>query len=248
MRLHIFSDLHIEFAAWKPNRPAADVIIAAGDIEKGLNGLNWLQQHFPRQPVVYVTGNHEYYRHALPKLTEEIRRAAAGTNIHPLENAAVEIEGYTILGCTLWTSFLVGPDLEAAMRYAEAGMNDFRLIRNSAEQRVLRAQDTARLHQESVLWLKHELMQHDPARTIVVTHHAPSRKSEAPYHANSPLNPAFTSDLDALIESSGIPLWVHGHTHYNVDYVIGSTRVLSNQRGYPGAKCQGFDGGKVVEL
>jgi predicted phosphodiesterase len=248
MRLHIFSDLHLEFAPLQPEQPEADVIIAAGDIDKGLNGLDWLKAHFPEKPVIYVLGNHEFYRHSLPALTHDLRRVAAGTNIHLLEDSAVEINGFTFLGCTLWTSFMVGPDPEAAMRTAEAGMNDFRIIQNSTEQRVLRARDTARLHQASVLWLKHELTQHDPARTVVVTHHAPSRKSEAPYHANSPLNPAFTSDLDAMIEACAVPLWVHGHTHYNVDYRIGSTRVMSNQRGYAEQTCKGFDPRLVVEI
>jgi predicted phosphodiesterase len=248
MRLHIFSDLHLEFAPLQPEQPKADVIIAAGDVDRGLNGLNWLKANFPEQPVIYILGNHEFYRHSLPALTHDLHRATAGTNIHLLEDAAVEIDGYTFVGCTLWTSFLVGPDPEAAMRAAEAGMTDFRIIRNSTEQRVLRARDTARLHQASVLWLKHELTQHDPARTVVVTHHAPSRKSEAPNHENSPLNPAFTSDLDAMIEASGVPLWIHGHTHYNVDYRIGSTRVMSNQRGYPNQACKGFDARLVVEI
>jgi hypothetical protein len=34
--------------------------------------------------------------------------------------------------------------------------------------KILQARDTARLHQESMAWLKHELTQHDSTRTIVV--------------------------------------------------------------------------------
>jgi hypothetical protein len=51
-----------------------------------------------------------------------------------------------------------------------------------------------------------------------------------------------------LIEQSGVPLWIHGHTHYSVDYVIGSTRVLTNQRGYPDQICKGFNPSLVIEL
>jgi hypothetical protein len=90
-------------------------------------------------------------------------------------------------------------------------MNDYRIIQNSKEQRRLEARDPAWLHRESVAWLQHELGQHDPSRTIVVTHHSPSFKSEATQYVNGPLAPAFSSDLDALIEASGIPLWIHGH-------------------------------------
>jgi Icc-related predicted phosphoesterase len=88
----------------------------------------------------------------------------------------------------------------------------------------------------------------DPARTIIVTHHAPNAKSIPPDHEGSLLNAAFVSNLDTLVEQSGVPLWIHGHTHHNVDYRIGSTRVLSNQRGYPDQLTPGFDSGMVVEL
>lgn len=145
-------------------------------------------------------------------------------------------------------SFLVGHNPWISMMMADALLADFYTVKNSTEQRALRARDTARIHQESVLWLKSEMACHDPARTIVVTHHAPSRSSEAPARANSPLNPTFTSDLNAIIEPSGIALWIHGHTLYNVDYRIGATRVLSNQWSHPEQTCKGFDPGLVVEV
>jgi Icc-related predicted phosphoesterase len=86
------------------------------------------------------------------------------------------------------------------------------------------------------------------ARTVVVTHHAPSARSEPPSQADSPLKSAFASNLDSLVESSGVPLWIHGHTHYNADYVLGSTRVLTNQRGYPEEISKGFNPALIVEI
>jgi hypothetical protein len=165
-----------------------------------------------------------------------------------LENRAVKIAGYTFLGCTLWTDFQLASDPEMAMTNAERMMSDYSVIQFSPERRPLRARDTARLHAESVAWLQDALQQQDCRRTIVVTHHAPSARSEAPFHAHSPLTPAFASNLDDLIKANGVPLWIHGHTHYNVDYRLGSTRILSNQRGYPNQSCPGFDPARVVEL
>ena len=248
MRLHILCDLHLEFGPAKIPATDADVVVLAGDIHLGREGRRWARQRFSDQPVVYVLGNHEFYRHSLPDLTETLKRETNGSHIHLLENSAVAISGYTFLGCTLWTDFQLARDPEAAMQAAEGIMSDYSIIQFSPESRVLRARDTARLHAESVVWLQAALARCDRARTIVVTHHAPSPRSEAPYHANSPLNPAFASNLDSLIEQSGVPLWVHGHTHYNVDYVIGSTRVLTNQRGYPDQLCKGFDPSLVVEI
>src|SRR6266545_138222 len=240
MRLHVLCDLHLEFGTATIPATDADVVVLAGDIHLGREGRRWARTQFPDQPVVYVLGNHEFYRHSLPELTESLKRETDGSQIHLLENSVVEINGYTFLGCTLWTDFQLSPDPEAAMQAAEGIMSDYSIIRFGPEDRVLRARDTARLHAESVGWLRDALAKCDRSRTIVVTHHAPSPRSEAPYHANSPLKAAFASDLDALVKHSGIPLWIHGHTHYNVDYVIGPTRVLTNQRGYPDEPCKGF--------
>jgi len=248
MRLHILCDLHLEFGPTRIPPTEADVVVLAGDIHLGREGRRWTRSHIPDKPVIYVLGNHEFYRHSLPELTETLKRETDGSHIHLLENSSVEISGYTFLGCTLWTDFQLTPNPDAAMQAAESIMSDYSIIEFSPERRMLRARDTVRLHAESVAWLRGKLAKCDRERTIVVTHHAPSDRSEAPYHANSPLKPAFASKLDSLIQQSRIPLWIHGHTHHNVDYTIGSTRVLTNQRGYPDQLCKGFDPSLVVEI
>jgi predicted phosphodiesterase len=248
MRLHVLSDLHFEFGPAKIPTTNADVVVLAGDIHLGREGRKWARNQFGGKPVIYVLGNHEFYRHSLPELTETLKRETEGSPIHLLENSAAEIDGYTFLGCTLWTDFRLSADAEAAMRVAEGIMSDYGQIDFSSENRVLRARDTARIHAESVAWLRSALAKYDRAHTIVVTHHAPSARSEAPYQTESPLKAAFASNLDSLIEQSGVPLWIHGHTHYNVDYVIGSTRVLTNQRGYPEELCKGFNPSLIVDI
>ena len=47
---------------------------------------------------------------------------------------------------------------------------------------------------------------------------------------------------------SRVPLWIHGHTHHNVDYKIGATRIYSNQRGYPEERLAGFAPEKIIEI
>ena len=248
MRLHILSDLHLEFGPVKIPPTNADVVVLAGDIHLGREGRRWARKQFADQPVIYVLGNHEFYRHSLPGLTELLRQETERSHICLLENSAVEINGFTFLGCTLWTDFQLSGIPAAAMQTAEGFMSDYHIIRFNPEHRLLRARDTVRLHSESVAWLRAALAKCERSRTVVVTHHAPSSRSEASYHADSPLKSAFASNLDSLIKQSGVPLWIHGHTHYNVDYVIGSTRVLSNQRGYPDQLCEGFNPSLVVEI
>ncbi|HZM03788.1 MAG TPA: metallophosphoesterase [Candidatus Saccharimonadales bacterium] len=251
MRLHVLGDLHLEFGGIELPPTNADVVILAGDTHVGAKGCSWALQQFPTTPIVYLCGNHEFYHHTLG-LIEDLRLQTKDTNLHMLENRAVEINGYRFLGCTLWTDFAITRDPKKAMMVAENLMNDFLLIKvkvgTAGGERRLRAKDTVKLHEESAAWLQAELSKGDPAKTIVVTHHAPSQRSEAYYHANSPLCGAFTSNLDDLITQSKVPLWIHGHTHFNVDYKLGVTRVLSNQRGYVQEISVGFNPSLTVEV
>jgi predicted phosphodiesterase len=248
MRLHVFSDLHLEFGFVSIPTTDADVVVIAGDLHLGREGRKWIRANFPNQPVIYVLGNHEFYRHSLPELKEALVRETEGTNIRVLENESVVVDGFKFLGCTLWTDFALRGNAQEAMQAAEAIMSDYSIIQNSQKNRLLRAKDTAKIHNESRAWLKQEIQHSDRGKTIIVTHHAPSSRSEATYHHDSPLAPAFASDLEPIIEASGIPLWIHGHTHHNVDYKIGRTQVLTNQRGYPDQLCPGFNPDRVIEV
>ena len=248
MRLHVLSDLHLEFGITELPTTDADVVVLAGDIHVGREGKQWIRRQFPEQHVVYVLGNHEFYRHSIPELTEELKRDRDDKHIHLLENEAVEVDGFTFLGCTLWTDFLLWPDSNAAMLIAQHGISDYAVIEVNSEHRVLHPQDTVRLNAQSVAWLKGEFARYDPTKTIVITHHAPSPRSIPPSHAGDVLSAAFVCDLEGLIGESQVPLWIHGHTHFNVDYTIGSTRILSNQRGYPHEPAAGFDPRLVVKV
>jgi Icc-related predicted phosphoesterase len=80
-----------------------------------------------------------------------------------------------------------------------------------------------------------DLVTRAPGQYVVVGHHCPSESSVADVYKGNLLNAAFRSRLDAFIEQRPqIQLWLHGHTHYNFDYEIGTTRVVCNPRGYVG--------------
>ena len=88
----------------------ADVIVFAGDVHTGKNGIKWILNTFPNRPVIYVLGNHEFYGQKIPKLISDIKEVAQGTNIHVLENNSVEIGDVVFLGATLWTDFRLNGD------------------------------------------------------------------------------------------------------------------------------------------
>jgi Icc-related predicted phosphoesterase len=176
------------------------------------------------------------------------KREAKGSNVHVLENNAFIINDFVFLGCSLWTNSRLWPDAREAMSVADREMSDFWLIQKKEGNRSFCANDSAQMHAASVRWLARQMSRHDPARTIVVTHHAPSSRSIPPHNVGDVLSAAFASDLDLMIQASHIPLWIHGHTHYNVDYKIGVTRIYSNQRGYPNEMARCFEPGKIIDI
>jgi predicted phosphodiesterase len=248
MRLHILSDLHLEFEPFTPPAVAADAVILAGDVSAGRNGLKWALKSFPDRPVIYVFGNHEFYGQKLQKPIAELRDMARGTNVHLLENESCTLGEVTFLGAALWTDFaLVGNPVVSEV-VAQTGMNDYRRIRTLPNYQRLRPSDTRQLHAQSRGWLEQELLQLKGRKAVVVTHHAPSPDSLPPAFNGDPFNPAFASDMRRFITETGAKLWVHGHIHSPSDYNIGDTCVLANPRGYPTESRRGFNPALVVEV
>ena len=69
---------------------------------------------------------------------------------------------------------------------------------------------------------------------VVVGHHAPSKASTKPQYENDTMvNGAYSSELsEFILDRPQIKVWTHGHTHHTFDYMIGSTRIVCNPRGY----------------
>lgn len=69
---------------------------------------------------------------------------------------------------------------------------------------------------------------------VVCGHHAPSKLSTKPkYQKDVLMNGGYSSDLSQfMLDRPQIKVWTHGHTHDTFDYMIGSTRVVCNPRGY----------------
>lgn len=246
MRIHLLSDLHLEVSAFTPAAVEADLVILAGDIHTKQRGVAWAAEAFPHTPVLYVPGNHEPYGGALPYDTEKLRALAPGT-VRVMDRDAAIIQGVRFLGCTLWTDFNLFGNAPLHAISAGQGMNDYKKIRLSPEYRPLLPSVTQAMHQASRRWLSEQLAQPHEGPTVVITHHAPSLQSVDPVHRNDPLTPAYASAMDEFVADSGALFWLHGHTHYSVDYMLGDTRVVSNARGYSSAGDPGFDPQLILE-
>ena len=68
MKIHILCDLHVEFGNFVPPVVGADVVVLAGDVHVKDRGLQWIFDQKFEIPVLYVLGNHEFYREKFPGL------------------------------------------------------------------------------------------------------------------------------------------------------------------------------------
>lgn len=220
----------------------ADIIVAAGDIGVGNQGVDWLKSL--NKPVVYIAGNHEFYNNEYRQTLHSIRRQCADSNIHFLENDSFIFQGVRFLGCTLWADLFVEGDKKAEA--LGKTLNDFRRIQFI--EKSFDAVEFSHLHQNSKAWLEQQLAQPFSGKTVVITHHAPSMWSwNDSAYALKKL--AYCNDLKPLLHEYEVAAWFHGHVHSLVDYRISGARILCNPRGYFGKKVVSrFDQNRIVEI
>jgi Icc-related predicted phosphoesterase len=207
--------------------------------------------------VILIMGNHEHY-HGDYARTANIIRGTFGDlhNVHFLDKEWRIINGVLFYGGTLWTD-MNGED--PLTLYQIAGMmNDYRGVKNSTktvQYRVpdmtkdesdawsykerpaqFRPEDSVEDHKSFLKGLDAVLALHPDMPTVVVGHHAPSKASTHPRYKHETLvNGAYSTNLDNyILDRRQIRLWTHGHTHEDFDYMIGTTRIVCNPRGYDG--------------
>lgn len=249
MNIQLVSDLHLNFGDLV--LPGGDLLIMAGDIFEASDWRKMAsiaarydrfcdQELTKYQKVLYVFGNHEHYGGDYGKTLITI-----GDNLPPhvtlLENSYVELEGIRFWGATMWTDMDRNNPL--AINAARGGLNDFSHIKwkrkvtqpngHSYWTSDFSPQASAEIHRDSLQSLKHSLQEGVPH--FVITHHAPTHMSVDPVYQHSTINHCYYSDLsNTILDHPNIRNWVHGHTHNPVDYMVGTTRVTCNPRGYHG--------------
>ena len=234
MRLHVLSDLHLSVAPMAVPASGADVVILAGDIARPREAIAWASGF--AKPVLYVPGNHEFYGNSIAATAAELKALSAGTNIRVLDGDELVLDGVRFVGATLWTDFRLfgeGAERAEAMRQAQRFIRDFSRIRAAdAADAAFTPADSVVLFERHAAWLAERLAAPHVGPTVVISHHAPSRRSIHPRFADSPLNACFVSDAERLLDGGRVRLWIHGHTHDSFDYRVNGTRVVCNPRGY----------------
>jgi predicted phosphodiesterase len=260
MKFALCSDLHLEFETIElKNTEGADVLVLSGDIciakdlafGDSIRSEHWM--HFFTQcseqfkNVIYIMGNHEHYHGDIAKSYDQLKEALAELpNIHVMEKEFITFGDVTFIAGTLWTDM---NKEDPNTLYAIKGyMNDYRIIENSAHHVHFRDADgnfhtrTGRFSPEqsvkehkAMLKLIDEVTKDMVSeKFVVVGHHAPSKLSTKPkYQDDVMVYGAYSSDLsEFILDRPQIKVWTHGHTHDTFDYMLGSTRIVCNPRGY----------------
>lgn len=246
MKIAIASDLHMEFSLCKiQNKENANVLILAGDIlvaehfkkkegerhDLAQQWKKWMHNVCSQFPyVLYVMGNHEHYMGCFDDTKNVLFKNLQSDNLYFLDKNGVMIDDVCFVGGTLWTDLNNRcPLTENVIR---GSMNDYKEIFYKAKNRRFNTMDSLKEHVDTLEVIKWASIAQE--RMVVVTHHAPSRQSIAPHYKDDHyMNGAYASSLEEIMYNHPqIKLWVHGHIHHPVDYIVNETRVVSNPRGY----------------
>jgi Icc-related predicted phosphoesterase len=260
-KLRVMSDLHLEFGFLDLPKIEGEedmILVLAGDIglaSKPSTYLDFIVDSCHRHKyVIWLFGNHEYYYTAFDIAMHDVGEAIGNYGLENLfvfqEPTLINLGGIDFVIGTMWADF----DMDRSARfYAQSSMNDYRLIDLSHTDPFtkLSASDTQQEFHKTISKFDKFFKEIDFSNpVVVVTHHAPSKKSISECYAGSPLNPAYASDLDNDIEECfKADIWIHGHMHNSNRYTIGNTLVVSNPRGYVGEETNdGFDPNLVIDL
>ena len=236
MKIQYMSDLHLEFFEnWlyvdEEKIPVTgDILVIAGDTcyigeaaKSRKDFWEWASKYY-RQTLI-VPGNHEFYDNSDVKERGDSWQWEMCENVSYYYNKVVRIDDVDFVLTTLWSKI---PD--QYMFAVSRGLNDFYKIMYDG--RRLTTDDFNAEHEKCLKFVKQAVEKSTAKHIVVVTHHLPTLTVVAPQHKNSPLNGAFATELGSFIADSRIDTWIYGHSHTNIDTVIGETKIICNQLGY----------------
>ncbi len=240
--------------------PLADVLVLAGDIgsyqsgsalqtepkDFGLTRFSPALGAWPA-PVIFVPGNHEFDGQDLEATRNALRQVCKRLGIVCLDDSTHHLGDVRFVGSTLWSDFDALADepqykrgvwpnpetrrhtlREKAFRAANHHLSRFHATRDGQPMLAAEMREHSLVSQA---WLRSALQApHTASKTVVITHFAPSLKSQDPRYGLQPGTCGFCNALDELVPLAH--LWLHGHLHWPSNYAIGITPVRSNPLGY----------------
>ena len=245
----VASDLHIEHIGGDPDpfdfiTPSAPLLILAGDIGS-LYHINQLQNFLKKlcgafEAVCYVPGNYEFYTWktshpvSMDILLKRLHCIAEKIpNLYILNRSSIKIGNVCIAGCTLWSDPLI-----KIPKYLVRINNMDNSLYKSLHDRDLR------YIEKMISYCAKKRM-----KLVMVTHHVPTFKVMPSNRRRRDLDfsSLYATNLESLLQSN-ISAWICGHIHRNFDEIVGSTRLVGNQKGKPKDKITDYEMKKIVTI
>jgi predicted phosphodiesterase len=227
MKIRLLSDVHQEFYEDRDlyTNKGEEVLVIAGDLNVGhdrcWSALKRFAEH--TKEVIYVPGNHEYYRGDIAEFDDYLRRFSYGTSVHFLNPGRVSIGGVTFIGAALWSNF--GNDHMAKVSCGRL-VNDFKIINNFSTSKC------ADLYEQHAGYIKDQYEAVE-GKKVIVTHFLPAVECiAAEFKGEYLINKYFANDLGGWISELDQTTWLYGHTHTPGEQTIGTTRLIANPYGY----------------
>jgi predicted phosphodiesterase len=255
LKIQYMSDFHLEFRDnldyVKSNdfEVTGDVLVLAGDtmylkdnVMPRMKFWNWASKNF--RHVMLIPGNHEFYGNGDVAEHGDSWQIMFRKNIGYYYNKVLRIDDVDFILTTLWSRI---PEQDEY--FVWRGMNDFRQIMYKG--RRFTTEDFNLEHEKCLAFLKKAVKESTAKHVVVVTHHLPTQAVVADQHKGSLLNGAFATELGDFIADNRIDAWIYGHSHTNINKVIGETLIVSNQLGYvfnDEHVLNGFDPSAHIEL
>ena len=278
MQVLYFSDIHAEVRRRDPPPPwigsyplhlgpsleayanHIDLAIVAGDVGRLAAGrspssIDYCEQagQFLGCPVVFVPGNHDYYRGNFDSDRERLLNLKMEWTTALDRGEAFFGSGdkmLRVLGATLWTDYSAFGDAQTAMIEAQRLVPDHTLITLDEGKRSFTPAEALLQYSLSRRWLSEKLDETHTGPTLVVTHFVPHPIAHHPNFARTALSAAFCCDCGDLIEkakAAGAVGWIYGHNHWSQNHTVAELPLLSAQIGYP-AEDTNWTGPGLLEI
>lgn len=249
----------IEYFIPKDDRDAESVLVLAGDLsskpDQVARFIAALEHRFIK--VIYVPGNHEYYKHMYqdwPELIFEQFR------LHGIENTKCPgndvktfmVDGVKFIAGTLWGECSTRPDYNDDLRRFIADFHFIGVREYGREDLYMTPAYMRNLSGQHKTLIRDALAQATEDKVIVVTHHLPLYEAVSMRFRVSTLNGAFVNQCDDILAPDcGPNMWLFGHTHDKQEFVKDGVLFAANPVGYRkewSTTDNSYDSHKFIEI
>lgn len=253
MKIAIHSDLHTEHYQTQVLPVISDdteYLVLAGDIGNPVSAYRFIRdivKKYPHLTILYVLGNHEYYGQPFQMVLSRYKASLSEfKNVHVMENDYfVDSKNKAIFyGATLWTDFKLGKNAEESMKWAGNYVNDFYHIFSLSDNvefgflDKLKPEEMQSYFKKTVNLIKKTVNQEEykDYKKIMISHFLPHKDVLNPDYRENLIRSAYwVSHIPEIV--SLFDIWIYGHSHHNinaeVNYKGKTTKLISNQKGYP---------------